>query len=415
MEFNFEMTGQARLLLGILVVVLLVVFVIQGGSTFYGLLATQDINAKKATLANAENLIHIAKILSPIESELYKDTGLGPVSDNPDAVTIFFQEHPETIIRQRVDELIKRAGINQNYQLRTKLAPGKKTIQLGAPERQRLVLYLYVKHLESELKQLEELEVEENPFSELMDAWFGEGEPPKNQKTEGTDDSKKIAEKIDGETPVTVSQHAQFARLPEAIPLSIRIELVNFIHSMISQELLGAADFRRGFLESQIHEKKSTPRPGFFGIGAKPATVEIQFRPDSELLDVLTTALQAHTGLMADAKASGDIILAIVNYASQIQEQQTALLTRLNLAPPTYQFDTYVVEMKFRTAMEKLVNLNHLIETRMKWLSIKDLRITVDKQENLRSNQRRGGSQGRSAGKNETMLSVNVVMIAKIF
>ncbi len=409
MEFNFELTPQARILLGILGIVLFIVLVLQGGPAFYELFANRNIDAKQKNLANAENLVHAAEILKPIEREIYKDTGLASSKDTPDPLTIFHQEHPETVIRKRVDELIKRAGVEQNYQLRTKPSPSKQTVKLGTPARQNLVLYLYMKHLEAEKKSLEaeaEQETEDDTFSKLMNAWLGEDKPPEKGKTENIDSSKKIA---------TTIKQREFASLPEIIPIQTRIELADFILSMISQELLGASNFRPGFLEAQIYEHQSPATPGIFGIGAKPTYVEIQFRANSKLLDVLTQSLRTQGALTSETLPAEEFIVALIDYVGQIQEQRTALLRQLDLAPSTYQFDNYIIEMKFKTSMEKLVNLNHLIETNTKWLSAKDLRITVDKQSNTRPNEERERPAGRAADRDQLNLNVDLVMIAQIF
>ena len=65
--------------------------------------------------------------------------------------------------------------------------------------------------------------------------------------------------------------------------------------------------------------------------------------------------------------------------------------------------------MKFKTDLEKLVNLNHLIETNTKWLTVRDMRISADKQS---SGSQRGRSRG---GDNATNLNVDLFLIAQIF
>jgi len=67
--------------------------------------------------------------------------------------------------------------------------------------------------------------------------------------------------------------------------------------------------------------------------------------------------------------------------------------------------------MKFKTDLEKLVNLNHLIETSAKWLTVRDLRISADKQTESRSAAARGRNS-EAAGAN---LNVDIFLIARIF
>ena len=91
--------------------------------------------------------------------------------------TLFDTEPPETVIRARVDGLIRRAGIQQNYQLLTKPGTGKQTQKLTIQNRERLVLYLYFKHIETEeteLAEIAEQAAEAETFDMLMDAWLSE-------------------------------------------------------------------------------------------------------------------------------------------------------------------------------------------------------------------------------------------------
>ena len=90
-------------------------------------------------------------VLKSIESEIYKATGLTDTEDqqaqssDQKAVILFDTQPPETVIRARVDALVKRAGIQQNYQLLTKPATGKHHLKLTMQNRERLILYLYLK------------------------------------------------------------------------------------------------------------------------------------------------------------------------------------------------------------------------------------------------------------------------------
>ncbi|MXY26835.1 hypothetical protein F4Y59_01580 [Candidatus Poribacteria bacterium] len=107
----------------------------------------------------------------------------------------------------------------------------------------------------------------------------------------------------------------------------------------------------------------------------------------------------------------GELQSALVTYIEKIQEQQETLVNQLALAPATYQTEVYTVEMKFKTDLEKLVNLNHLIETGAKWLIVRDLRISADKQAESGPAARRGRNL-EAAGAN---LNVDIFFIARIF
>ena len=407
MDVNLQLTPMTRVLLVVLGVVLLVALAMQVGPAFLGIFSISNTGAKQEQLLKTENLIAAAQLLKKVESEIYKDTGLA-VQNRPNVATIFEREHPETVIRRRIDALVKRAGVQQNYQIQTKPAPGKQTTNLSVQTRENLVLYLYLKHLEVEKAALEEeLATDEDMFGKMMSAWLGEDKPEKDAKA--------------AKEPQT------FVALPEIIPVEMRVQLATFINARVAQELRGATHQKRGFFESQIHEQTTAANRGIFGIGATPASVEVRFLEDSTLLEVLMKAAAAHTAQQQqNATETGtetpdipptpldeeNLILAMVEYVEAIQEKRKILVEQLALAPATYQSETYIVEMKFKTDMEKLVKLNRLIETSTKWLSVKDLRIAVEKQQETGARPRRPGAPVRQR---EATLSVNVLMIARIF
>lgn len=430
MELNLQLTPQSRVLLGILGVVLLIAIAIRVVPAFYGLFANQDIKAKQEQLMKTENLIQAAEILKLVEAEIYKETGLATAAQQPIArlkstPTIFDREHPETVIRASIDALVKHAGIQQNYQLLTKSAPGKQTEKLTPQTRQNLVLYLYMKHLESEQKELEEFIAQENEddtYANLIDAWLYGDKPPEDEEAE---DAESVQQGLPSEatdrgrfTPtIDADENWEFASLPEVIPVTVRVELAAFIKSMISQHLLGATDFRQGFFQAQVRRVTKASNPSIFGIRAKPVAVEILFRQDSILLDFFTQAMRAYEVSLQQEEylpqQDDERQRALVEYVNKILQQRTELLEQLALAPSTYQPEVYIVEMKFKTDMEKLVNLNHRIETSTKWLTVRDLRISADTQANARAGET--GGRGRNTAARTTSLSVDVLMIAQIF
>ncbi len=430
MELDFQLTPRTRILIGILGAVLLILLVIQGAPAFYRLFANQGAKAKQEELLNAENLVHAAEVLKPIESEIYKATGLADTEDqqagsaNQGTATLFDTQLPETVIRARVDALVERAGIQQNYQLLTKPGTGKQIQKLTMQNRERLVLYLYLKHIEAEERDLTEIteqEAEADSFDMLMDAWLSgtESESDTGEKVEATDEdtssgaelSTEKPEPIDEaqpENPIAAAAQWKFTSMPETIPLTVRAKLAAYIKNMVTQQLHGATDFRQGFFEAQVLKVRTPATPGIFGIGAKPATVEVQMRRDSGLLDIL---MQAPDEYAEEPPDTGELQSVLVKYIEKIQEQSATLLEQLALSPPTYETQLYTVEMKFKTDLEKLVNLNRLIETDAKWLTVRDLRISADKQGSGAE-----GARGRNrGGSNATNLNVDVLLIARIF
>ncbi len=425
MELNLELTPRSKILLGILGCLVLVAVVLQGAPIFYRLFSNQGTKAKQEQLSKTEDLVHAAAVLKPVEFEIYKATGLA-LAANPQvntrtqgAATLFDTESPETVIRARIDALVKRAGIQQNYQLLTKPVTAKHTHKLTLQTRENLVRYLYFKHIETEEKELTEIieaETEAETFNFLMDAWLSSADTDETGVSSQQSAAGKESSVSENNMP---SPHAegfrepkvesQFISLPEAIPLPLRTKLAAFIETMTMQQLRGATDFRQGFFEAQI-QKVTTPRTsGIFGIGVKPATVEIRLRKNSALLNFLTRVLD---GMYTDEPLDmNELQSALVKYIEKIQAQQDTLVNQLALAPATYQTEVYTVEMKFKTDLEKLVNLNHLIETGAKWLTVRDLRISADKQAESGPEARRG----RNPEAADANLNVDIFLIARIF
>ena len=420
MELDLQLTPRSRILLGILGGLLLILLVMQVGPIFYRLFVNQDTKAKREQLLRTQNLVHAADVLKPIESEIYKETGLALAENQQGSInsqrakTLFDTELPETVIRSRIDALVRRAGIQQNYQLLTKPGTTKQTQKLTAQNRGNLVLYLYLKHIETEgmeLAEAAEQQAEEDTFNMLMDAWLLGTESETDEKAvetkdlmSGTESATKDIKRTDAAKPTHSTDTAvawKFASLPEAIPVPVRIKLAIFIESMITQQLRGATDSRQDFFETQLDRIKTVAIPGIFGIGAKPPTIEIQLRRDSVLLEVLAQS--------EDVVDIGELQYALVKYIEEIQQQRATLLEQLTLAPLTYQTEHYTVEMKFKTNLEKLVTLNHLIETGAKWLMVRDLRISADKQTGARP-----GARGRNS-EDGTNLNVDMLLIARIF
>ena len=423
MELDLQLTPRSQILLGILGAVLLILLAIQVVPAFYRLFVNQEAKAKREQLLKTENFVRAAEALKPVEAEIYKATGLADTENQQDgdqkAVSLFDTQPPETVIRARVDGLVRRAGIEQNYQLLTKPAAGKQSLKLTMQNRERLVLYLYFKHIETEEEELTEIAAqaaEDESFDMMMDAWLsGTTESDTDEKTEEIDEASsdtESAEVVDPESnappnePETPTDPSEYASLPEVIPLSIRVKLASYIKSTVTQQLRGATDFRQGFFAAQVHKMETAASPGIFGIGAKPAAIEVQLRKNSPLLEIL---MQTPDEYAEDQPAAAELQSALVKYIEKIQEQRTAFLEQLALAPPTHETQLYTVEMKFKTDLEKLVNLNHLIETNTKWLTVRDMRISADKQS---SGSQRGRSRG---GDNATNLNVDLFLIAQIF
>ena len=374
--------------------------------------------------------------------------------------SIFEGAEPQVVIGQRLDEFTKKAGLKPNYQLNIKPAPGKKSETISTEAKQNLILHLYLGELDAELedlqKQQEEVErqraeTEEEALNAAYDAWWDEGEmddtadnadttddseTPKSEEAEASDeqvDKDKSAPKADKKpepTPEQVKKAAppqkkgpanvtpdadvesddtkrRFAPLPETIPVSLRIELIQFIQSNIELQMAGATDFsREGFIENQVITSNIAPKRGFLGIGGKTASIQTTLKPNSplhvKLVDLLKdynrqfehdSEEEPEAGLNYEAQLN-----ALTEYTGRVLEQKKKLQGWLAKVNVTHQPQIYTVEMNIKGKMDKMVKLIQSIESSSKWLFIKRLKISTDQK-----------------NKNQPELSINLSMVAKIF
>ena len=157
---------------------------------------------------------------------------------------------------------------------------------------------------------------------------------------------------------------------------------------MIEQHLIGA---EKTLYEKHIFKTETRATSGFFGIGAKKPMAEISFRPNSQVLAKFTNLIDTYGEELNKQQLRRDFL----EYLDRIQSQIEELIQKLELAPTVYIPESYTVKMKFKAEIDKLVNLNKIIETTSKWLMVRDLQISVDHKENK--------------------INVEVLMIARVY
>lgn len=340
---------------------------------------------------------------------------------------IFEGEQAQAVISRRISDLAKKAGLRPNYQLNIRPMPGVKSEKLPPQSKKNLVYYLYLDQLANELQQLQseqsvlkekeeqkQLEAGEVAMEAMFDAWWGKDDVEDKSKDDAieTESKEQSGEESDSEInsvptedkpsipkPLQQEANRQFASLPEVIPLTLRIELLQFIQSNLRQQLAGAVEFRRGFLETQIVVETDEARGGFLGIGAKKQTTAIKFKPNSVLLSKFETLINRYEAdYVEDTEKPLDYdkqLRALTQYIDRILEQEDRLHGWLTTVPSTHQPETYIVDMRFSNNIERVVRLIYAIESSSKWLQVRDLQITV-------------------SDKKETTISANLSMIAKI-
>ncbi len=403
MNLDLQLTTQTKILIGILGVILIIALVTQWGPALYKMLSNEDMAVKKQTLQTSKDLVAASRMLIPIEIGLFQKTGLADEGKN---ASIFNDNFPETVIRSKITSIVKEAQIPKNYQLNMEPIPGKKTERISPQARRNLINFFYQKKLETERETLQseidaenqaqedvEVQAEEEMMDLLMNAWLDESEDEDESKSQDSivkkdsdetknDEKQEIHEDSYEDTPVTENKQShsdeeEFASLPEDIPTTIRVELINLLISMVQQQLVGAES---ALFEKEFYKIQSESKAGFFGIGEKKPTTEISFNPNSQILDTFDVLLDDY-GQELDKK---QLTLVLLQYLEKIQAQIEELTKGLRLAPSTYTPESYSIKMKFKAELDKLVNLNRIIETSSKWLMVRDLKISTDnKQEKI--------------------------------
>ncbi len=439
MKLDFELTTQTKLLLGFLVVALIAAIVTQWGPGFYKIVSNPAMKTKRETLKTSKDLVDASKILKPIEAGLYQKTGL---AGEGETATIFDGNYPASVVRKKVDGIVKRAGIPANYQINYEVVPGKKSERISTHARRNLAVFAYQQKLiaekdalnaeiaafEAELQAQSDGDMEAEAMDMFLDAWLDEADvdteksketeksedkvyDEKEETTETTDEQKQetpekpsdvendkeeTAEpseesdenQVAPEISVDGTMEWEFAALPDSIPISIRIELIGLIIPMIEQHLVGA---EKKLFENHYFKTQARASSGFLGIGAKKPTNEISFRPNSQVLAKLTNLIETYGEELDKQQLRIDFLA----YIDRIQSQIDELTLKLQLAPTVYTPESYTVKMKFKAEIDKLVNLNKIIETTSKWLMVRDLQISVDHKENK--------------------INVDVLMIARVY
>ena len=345
---------------------------------------------------------------------------------------IFEGEQAQAVISRRISDLANKAGLRPNYQLNIRPLPGAKSENLPLQTKKNLVYYLYLGELANELQQLEsqysaiedeaeqrQIETEEATMAAMFDGWWGKDDPEDESQTgvveieseEQSVDDDTVEEpdsKVDStltkdepSTPKSQEREAnrQFVSLPEVIPLTLRIELLQFIQSNLEQQLAGAVEFRRGFLAAQIAAETDEASGGFLGIGARKQTTAIKFKPNSVLLSNFEKLINRYEkDYTEDTERTLDYdqqLRALTQYIDRILAREGQLHSWLASVPSTHQPETYIVDMRFSNRIERVVRLIYAIESSSKWLQVRDLQIMI-------------------ADKKETTISANLSMIARV-
>ena len=339
---------------------------------------------------------------------------------------IFEGEQAQAVISRRISDLARKAGLRLNYQLNIRPMPGTKSERLPPQTKKNLVYHLYLGELSNELQQLQsqqsakeeaeeerQIETEEAAMDAMFDAWWEKDNAEDDGKEEVIKSKKQSTEEFDSEIrsvptketlstpdPVQREGNRQFISLPEVIPLTLRIELLQWIQSSLKQQLDGTVAFRRGFFADQIALHTAEVKDGFLGIGREKQATAIRFKPNSVLLSKFETLINRYETAHGDETEKpldyNRQIRALTQYVDQILEKENEFHNLLTTVPATHQAEAYVVDMRFSNSIEKIVRLIYAIESSSKWLQVRDFQITI-------------------ADKKETTIGATLSMIARVF
>ncbi len=495
-----ELTKREKSLLGLVVATVVVVLLIKMGPAIGGVGLGGTLALKREQLQAAQDLVALAQITKQIDDKLRVQVGLQgdviseslvqEIAKERDALEnlnrarrasdlanlhpaleakagtvlaykkghgkfesldalksiqgpIFEGEPAEAVIRKRISDLAKKAGLKPQ-QLSVKALSGKKSEKLPIQAKQNLILYLYLNELETELKQLEKqreeseqklAEAEQEVMNAIYDAWWSDddvsdthSDEKKNAEVEKESneqlvkgklgatgeeseiESKKtstphVSEKLADDSRTHVDSHRQFARVPEVIPSSLRIELIQFIQSNIKLQMEKVADFKKGFIEDQIKVAEIPSKGGFLGIGSKAAETQVSLKEGGILLAKFEELINRYEDEMAydsdgeteDALNYGQQLKALGKYISQIVDQKKKLRGWFAKVPSTHKPEIYIVEMNFKGDVEKVVKLIQSIESSTKWLFVRNLRMAADQK-----------------NRNKPTLGITLSMVAKV-
>ena len=178
----------------------------------------------------------------------------------------------------------------------------------------------------------------------------------------------------------------QFTPLPEVIPLPVRIQILQFIQANLKLQIVGAAEFKRGFIANGIAVVDNKTQAGFLGFGGEKQAAQVRFKPDSVLLSKFEELINRYEAEYEEEILEGETeelldynqqLSALSTYTAQTQEHIEKLEEWFTKVPSMYQPELYTVEMNFEGELERIVRFIQSIEASSKWLFVRGLRIAI--------------------------------------
>jgi predicted RNA-binding protein Jag len=355
--------------------------------------------------------------------------------------TIFEEQPAEAIITQRLARIVKTSGIRKIDRLDPKLVPGKKTETISPEVKKLFIDEIYLNELENEIQNLEKDQVEESEkisnrqkrqFESLPDvipdelklniarniiASKGKVEL-KSVESEGATKEEAVQLAL---YKLRANEEGVYVEVLDegkkgflgflARPVKVRVTkkedeqsiIAIFRESLImyNEELVDVysdeglytdyswdEDYYDEYYGSEI-KKETTVEYDTSEIEQSDSDEDESGEASSEELSQVDGSEMASiseaetpTSEIKEDIIDEDIMIsALAEYLIKVSQKKNELRNWLYSIPISYQTQSYVVEMAFKCEMGQLVNVMYKIESSFRWLSVRDLKISIANQQ----------------------------------
>jgi hypothetical protein len=255
-------------------------------------------------------------------------------------------------------------------------------------------------------------------MNSIYDVWgFGSNETNDYQEDEdNSEDASQKQQEVDEDSNIsdTTNEYGQqnepnnqtkredeSIRLPTAMPLTVRIQLLEFLQEQIELQILGIAESRRGFFADQIEFANPTKKSGIFA--KRSGTNGPVLKPNGPLLtkfNQLIANYQEDSELNNESGEAepldySEMVSGLTVYADSARQREENLSKSLAKVALTYQPKVYFIEINIRGGIDQIGKFIYAIEDSSKWIYVKGLKINI-------------------ADKNKRTLGINLSLAAKI-
>ena len=348
--------------------------------------------------------------------------------------TIFEGQLAEAILSQRLAKIIKDTGVNRIDRLDVKLVPGKKTDTILRDVKKLFVSELYLNELATEIQNLEGKTPQQKnrQFEPLPDvipdelklnlakaiiARKGEIEQKFVESEAATKEQavqlalRRLKASEEDVTVEILDKGRQGFLGLFAKPVKVRVTkkedeqgiIAGFRESLLkyNEELASAfsdeGDFYYDWDEDYYDENYDSEieESNLEDDNSEMGKKEFGFRNSDFGITPSIEESEGGSGIEADISNEDVMCSKLAEYFVKVSQKRNELRQWLYGMPISYQKQSYVVEMAFKCEMSQLVNIMYKIESSFRWLSVRDLKISI-------------------ANKEKTLLSANMSVLATV-